>query len=280
MQIKASDVKKLREKTGAGMLDCKNALSKAEGDFEKAEKYLKEMGLAAAAKRSGRTTSEGRIFTKVTPEAAVILELNCETDFVARNNDFIATGEKLMDMVLENKLTEKTEELESVVKDTISKIKENITLSRFALMNVGENEFITDYVHGEGKIGVLVKTKVEDPALLENADVKQFSFDSALHIAAFNPLYLSKDHVEPKYLEEQEDIFRKQAEKLDKPENVLQGIIKGKLNKHLSEITFLDQPFVKDDKKSVSKVMSELSKNLGSKVDVVEYIYFGLGLGS
>lgn len=277
--VKAADVKKLRDKTGAGMLDCKKALGEADGDFAKAEKILKEMGMATAAKRSGRATNEGRIFTKIGEKRAALLELACETDFVARNKDFIALGEDLVETVVEKDLSEKTDELEEKVREAISRIKENMHLKRFTGFSIGENELVRDYIHGEGNIGVLVKLRADSRKTLQNEAVQRFAFDCALHIAAFNPLYLDRDSVDQEYLQEQESIFRKQAENLDKPAHVIDGIVKGKMNKHFSEICLLEQGFVKDEKQSVSQVMKNIGKETGGEINLVDFLYYKVGEG-
>jgi len=277
VDIKAADVKKLRDKTGAGMLDCKKALKEADGDFSEAEKILKELGLAAAAKRSGRATNEGRIFTRVGDSTAVAVEISCETDFVARNQDFIKLGNDIASTIIEKGLTEKTAELDEKVKDTISTIKENMELKRFITLPIAADEMVSEYVHGEGSIGVLVKMKADSTDVLKNDQVKEFAFDCALHIAAFNPLYLSRDSVDAAYTQEQEAIFRKQAENLGKPEKVMEGIVKGKLNKHYSEICLLDQGFVKEEKKSVAQKMKEVASQAGGKLEIVDFIYYKVG---
>jgi elongation factor Ts len=147
MEIKATDVKLLREKTAAGMLDCKNALVKAEGDFDKAERLLKEQGLAAAVKKSGRVTNQGKIFSKVLPGKGILLELTCETDFVARNSLFLELGGALVQMVADKGLTEKTDAMDLMVKETIGKIKENMELRRLLIVKVPADEVLVDYVH-------------------------------------------------------------------------------------------------------------------------------------
>ena len=277
MAISASDVKALREKTGAGMMDCKKALTEANGDFNQAERILKELGLAAAAKRSDRETNEGRIFTLVKNLKAGILEMGCETDFVARNKDFINYGNTILEKIIDEGLSEVTSELEEIVKEAVSIIKENITISKFKIIDIADNELVVDYVHGEGTIAVLIKLGLENAGLKDNDTVKEFAFDTALHVAAFNPAYLDVNSVEPDYLKEQEDIFRTQAKNLGKPENVVEGIVKGKLNKHMSEICLQNQPFVKDDKVSVSKKASEISKEAGGTVTVKDFVYYGIG---
>ncbi len=281
MEVKPIDVKNLREQTGAGMGDCKKALIEAEGNIEQAIKILKEKGLAAAAKRSARATKEGKIFTKIKGNKAVILELNCETDFVSRNEKFVALGDKLADEIIATGATAVTPELSTLVTEAIGVIKENMALARFKVLDIADNEYAVDYVHGVGNIGVLVKFKADSKAMFENDAVKAFAFDCALHIAAFAPVALSPDKISESYIKEQTEIFQAQMaldEKVAaKPDKVKAGILQGKLNKHFSEICFLDQAFVKDDKKKVSQVLAETGKAAGGKLEVVEYVYYKLG---
>ncbi len=276
MEIKATDVKTLREKTGAGMMDCKNALIKAEGDFAKAERLLKEQGLAAAVKKSDRVTNSGKIFSRILPDRGILLELTSETDFVARNSLFQELGHKLLDKVAAQNLNAPTDELHLMVKETIGTIKENMQLRKIVALPVSANDAIVEYIHDD-RIGVMLRFALADAKVKDNPRVKEVMFDCALHAAAFAPLFLSRDKVSPAFLKEQEEIFAKQAESLGKPANVVQGIIKGKLSKLVSEICFLEQPFVKDDKRKVSKVLEDLSKEVGTKIDLVEYVYMKLG---
>ncbi len=280
MEIKAIDVKKLREKTGAGMMDCKKALVKAEGDFKKAERLLKELGLAAARKRDGRATTEGQIFSHIDGNSGVLLELASETDFVAKNTEFIALGHKLADLIIKKRLDKKTEEIDALITKVIGRIKENLELKRFKLLTAGADEILVDYIHnveGIGKIGVLLLIKTGDASLKENEKLKAAAFDIALHIAACAPMSLSAKDVDSQYLKEQEEIFLKQAQNLGKPEKVINGIVKGKLNKHLSEICLLDQTFVKDQKVTIAKYLDSLSKESGSVVTISDYLYYKLG---
>ena len=276
--IKATDVKKLREMTGAGMMDCKKALTEAGGDFKKAEKLLKEHGLAAAAKRSDRATNEGRVFTLISGNKAGILEVSCETDFVARNADFVALGNAMVGDIVNNGVAADGPELAAKVQETISTIKENMAVRRGELIEAQADESLTDYIHGEsGRIGVIVKIKAEKPEVLAQGAVKAFAFDIALHVAAFRPQYLSADSVDDAYRSEHEEIFLAQAKMLDKPENVLQGIAKGKMKKHLSEICLLEQGYVKDEKRSVGQAARDLSKEVGGDVSVTGYVYYSVG---
>ena len=280
MEVKAIDVKKLREKTGAGMMDCKKALVEADGDFKKAEKILKELGLAAAQKRGGRTVKEGQIFSLIKGNSGVLLELSSETDFVAKNEQFVTLGEKLANLVVEKDLKEKTEEIDTLLTEAIGKIKENIELKRFKILKAVSNEFLINYIHkvgNIGKIGVLILMNAGDSSLINNGKVREAAFDIALHTAAYAPLYLSRKDVDAEYLKEQEEIFLKQAQNLGKPEKVIQGIVKGKLNKHLSEICLLDQAFVKDQTVTVARYLDSLSKEMGSTINISDYLYYKLG---
>ena len=277
MEIKATDVKALRDKTGAGMMDCKKALQEAQGDAQKAERILKELGLAAAAKRAGRATNQGRVFSQLAGDRGVLLELTCETDFVAKNKDFLALGRKLTDTALAKGPAAKAEDFDGAVKDAIGIIKENMEVRRFGVLTAGAQELVLDYIHGEGRIGVLVKFKVSDPGLKANPRIKEVAFDLTLHTAAFAPLFLGREHVPASYLAEQEAIFRKQAEGLKKPENVLKGIVQGKVNKHLAEVCFLEQAFIKDSNLKVSKVLEALAKEVGGQLSISDYLYYKVG---
>jgi len=277
MAVTPAEVKKLRDQTGAGMLDCKNALIESDGDFGKAEKILKEKGLASADKRIGRATNQGAVFTQIDNSAAAMIELTCETDFVAKNDVFKKAGQGIADTVLEKKYTEVNDALTLKVKEAISVLKENMTLKRIALVDIADNELVVDYLHNGGQIGVLIKLSCDSAETAKKEEVKALGFDLALHAAAFNPSYLNRDAVDPDYLKEQESIFSKQAENMDKPANVIQGIIKGKLNKHLSQICFVDQKFVKDDKVTVKKAIEDVAKSIGGKIELISSTYFMIG---
>ncbi len=278
MEITADIVKKLRDATGAGMMDCKKALVKADGDFAQAEKILKEMGLAAVAKRAGRATNNGSVFTLVKDGKAVILEMACETDFVARNKDFIALGKELCEDVISNGYESIVPELEAKVQDLITTIKENMSLKRFLVWDVADNQLVSEYVHGEGSLGVLVKLESDKSEVLSLDKVKEFAFDCALHVAAFSPRYLDSASVDADYVAEQTEIFTTQTLALGKPEKVVPGIVQGKLNKHYSEICFMQQPFVKDDSQSVEKVLAALAKEVGAKLSIIDYVNFRVGV--
>jgi elongation factor Ts len=282
-QISATDVKKLREKTGAGMMECKNALVAANGDMAAAEKNLKEKGLAAVEKRSGRAANEGKIFIGISEDGtrAVMAEVACETDFVARNPDFSALGTALTAKALEKGYTDTADELKGMVTDMAAKIRENMSLKRLMAIDAGPNETLNRYIHGEGAIGVVAKLAADKPEILKNEDVKAFAFTIALHIAAFNPMALSRDKVDQGWLKEQEDIFRKQMEQDEsvkgKPANVVDNILKGKVNKFLKDICLLDQGYVKDEKLSVAQALAEEGKKAGAILSIADYAYYKVG---
>jgi len=282
-EISAADVKKLRDMTGAGPMECKNALVSTGGDFAKAEKILKEKGLAALEKRTGRATNEGKIFVKISNDgsAAALVELSSETDFVARNPDFIALGGAIADKVLEKNLAAPDDELNGMVQELAAKIRENMGLKRLCLVKASSNEYLTYYIHGDGNIGVVVKCESDKPEIFKNEEVKSFIFSVALHIAAFNPAAIDRGKIDQGWLKEQEEIFKAQMQKDEKlkgkPENVLAGILQGKVNKYLCEICLLEQGYVKDEKLTVAKAVEECAKKAGAKLAVNGYVYYKVG---
>jgi elongation factor Ts len=284
MAVTAEDVKRLREKTGAGMMECKKALVDTGGNFEQAERLLKEKGLAALEKRSDRATNEGKVFIKLKDRTAALVELASETDFVARNPEFIALGGEIAGRVLDKGYTEINDELAAPVQDLATKIRENMSLKRIKVLKAEAGEYLTQYIHGDGNIGVVVKLGAGKGEVFEKQEVKDFAFTIALHIAAFNPVALNRDKIDGAYLKEQEEIFRKQMEgdeKLSKmreakPEQ-FEKILQGKVNKRIQEICLLDQGYVKDEKISVARALEEYGKQLGTKIEVRDYVYFKVG---
>lgn len=276
MAITAADVKALRDKTGAGMMECKKALTEANGDAAEAEKILKEKGLAAVAKRAERATSEGRIFIRQTGDKIVVAEVTCETDFVAKNTDFVALGEKILDVAIAKGYTKIEKELEDLVLELATKIRENMSIRKLEVIDVPAGSAAATYVHSDFKTGAVVVVEGSDAE-----SVKVFAKDCCLHLAAFTPAYTTKDEVPQSYIDEQKEIFQAQMaqdEKMaSKPENVKAGILQGKINKHLAEICFVDQAFVKDDKVTVAKKLEQVSKEAGAKLSFKKVALFVLG---
>jgi len=277
MDIKAADVKALREKTGAGMMECKNALVQCNGDSAAAEKLLKEKGLAAVEKRANRATSEGRIFVKTNGSKLVICEVTCETDFVSKNAEFIEVGEKIAETALAKNITSVTQELSDMLLNLATKIRENMMVKRLELIDIPAGTVCSHYIHSDAKTGVVVLIKADPANASQNETLKEFAYNCCLHIAAFTPAYIRKEEVDATYIEEQKDIFAKQVAELDKPENVKAGIIQGKISKHLADICFVDQPFVKDDKLSVAKKMEQIAKEIGASLTLSKVVTYLLG---
>ena len=276
MAITAADVKALREKTGAGMMECKKALTECNGDIAEAEKSLKEKGLAAMAKRSERATSEGRLFIRQDGNKIAVIELTCETDFVAKNADFIAVGEKMLDVTLAKGYTKVEAEHEEILEPLKVSIRENMKVAKVEVFDVPATASAAYYVHSDFKTGAVV---IVDGSTADS--VKTFAKDCCLHIAAFTPSYTSKKDVPQSYIDEQKEIFKAQMDQDEKmagkPENVKEGILQGKINKHLAEICFEDQMFVKDDKKTVTAKLAETGKEVGATLSFVVAKLFVLG---
>jgi len=281
VDIKASDIKNLREKTGAGMMDCKKALMEAEGDFAAAEKLLREWGMAGLEKRANRATNEGKIFLVEKDGNIGLAEIVCETDFVAKNADFIADGYKIAEKAFSAKANDVNPELDSMVKDIAIVIKENIALKRVRFFEAAAGEYLHSYTHGEGKLVVVVRAKAASGSAFADDRVKSFIHDVALHIAAFNPMFLDQTQPDASWVKEQQEIFAKQVE-LDeklkaKPAKVIEGILAGKLKKLMSDVCLLDQPFVKDEKMSVATALAAVKKETGVDFGIVNYSYIKVG---
>ena len=254
MAISASLVKELRDKTGVGMMDCKKVLEETNGDLDAAIKSLREKGLSKAAKKSDRSTKEGRIITFLNKSNAVILELNCETDFVASNENFIKLGKKIAQAVSESgaesvddvkNLSVGSSKISELISDAILQLGENINLGQFKLLNTTGT--FAEYEHTNGKIGVIV----EFSASID----EEIGRDVAMQVAAMNPPYVSSEQVPPKDLENESDILRKQAISEGKPEQVIEKIISGRLSKFYKENCLIEQTFVKDSDKSIKDLL-------------------------
>lgn len=282
--ITASMVKELREMTGAGMMECKKALVEAEGDMDKAVDVLRTRGLAAVAKKAGRATNEGTVMAVVSEDATAgaVVELNCETDFVGMNDKFKAYAEKIALAALAHKPADlealkavdaEGETVEAVVTDAIHTLGENIQLSRFA---VEEGGAVSSYIHGGGKIGVLVKFDVEgiDPT---SAEFKQYGRDVAMQVAAAAPVAANRDAVDPAVVEHEKAIYMAQAAESGKPEAIQEKMATGRLEKFFKENTLTEQAFVKNPDQTVSAYTAEVAKNLGGTIAIVGFQRFVLG---
>ncbi len=266
--ITASDVAKLRSMTGAGMMDCKKALDEAEGDMEKAGEILRKKGIIKAAKRTDKIAAEGTTQVKVSGNTAVVLEVNSETDFVAQNEDFKKLVNELTDNLLENKPAGMEEAVSPAVTEKINnltaKIGEKIALRRFAVVEKTDADAFGAYSHLGGKISVLI--------LLKNSTDSSLAGDIAMHAAASNPKYISRDQVPAEIVAKEKEIYTEQLKQQGKPEAAIEKIMVGKLDKFYSEICLLEQPFIKDEEKTIQKL-------LGAGVTVARMERFELGEG-
>ncbi len=256
MTITASLVSELRQKTGVGLMECKKVLVETNGNLEQAIIKLREKGLAKAAKKSDRSTNEGKVFSKVdnSTKKSVILELNCETDFVASNEKFSECGEILCSLILENNLEtieslEKADVKGSTLKDFLANyvltLGENISVKRFEYLS--GSEFYETYIHMNGKIGTLIT--------FSSSIDTEISKSIAMHVAATNPSYLKPENVDAKELENEKNIIKTQALKEGKPEQIVDKIVEGRISKFYKEVCLVEQPFIKDDKQAIKNIL-------------------------
>ena len=263
MAITTALIKELRERTGAGMLDCKKALEENGGDIEKAIDWLREKGIAKAAKKSGRVAAEGLVFAAVSADRkkGAILEFNSETDFVAKNDEFKTFGEKLVQLSLEHDLPSEDElkafelegkKVEDNLTELIAKIGENMNIRRLKL--VSTDGFIETYIHLGGKIGVLLNVSGE--ATPENVEKAK---GVAMHVAAMDPKYLNSDQVTADDLEREKEIARHQLQQEGKPENIIEKILEGKMRKFYEENCLVNQKYVRDDSVTIEKFIAPSS---------------------
>ena len=289
MAITAKDVQKLREMTGVGMMDCKKALTEAEGDFDKAIEWLREKGLAAQSKKAGKVAAEGVSYAIVADNGVgVVIEVNSQTDFVAKNEvfqDFVKT----LAGIVANENPADVEALKActypgtdrtvadVTADKVLAIGENIQVRRFVRYAEGVN---VPYIHMGGKIGVLVNLEVEG---IEADKVTELGKDIAMQIAAMNPAYLDKSDVDQTTLDKEKEILLIQAKEdpknANKPENIIEKMVMGRIGKYYEENCLLQQAFVKENKVSVEKHIAEVAKQLGGKIAVKAFTRFQTGEG-
>jgi len=287
MQITAKMVSELRERTGAGMMDCKKALTEANGDMDKAIEILREKGLAAAAKKAGRVAAEGLVETYISEDGkrGAIIELNCETDFVAKNADFAELAKNIakhaahsnantIEELLEEKfIVDNNVSVKDAITALIAKLGENMTFRRFERF-VAEEGVISDYIHGGGRIAVMVQLKGGNEAVL-----KEVAKELALQIAAANPLYLNKEDVPADVIEKEKEIYRQQALNEGKPEKVVEKMVEGRLQKYYKEVCLIEQLWIRDQDLTIRKYLENKSKEAGNEITVVKFARFEKGEG-
>lgn len=278
MAIDAKTVKQLRDVTGAGMMDCKKALNEVGGDIDAAIDYLRKQGLKASEKKAGRIAAEGIIATSSTTSAGAVLELNCETDFVAKNPDFIELANQLVALVETQKpqdvnalleLDADGQKVSEKINLITAKIGEKITIRRFALLSVADGESLGSYIHTGSKIGVLIKLKGQDAT-------GEVAKDVAMHVAAQSPQNVRPDDIDPALVQKEKEVFLEQLKESGKPENILEKIVEGKIKKFKEEVSLTTQVFVKDPqgKKTVGQFLKE-----NGGLDVIDFIRYQVGEG-
>lgn len=288
MAISAKDVKELREMTGAGMMDCKKALVETDGDIQKAAEYLQVKGLAKAAKKADRVAAEGLVSAAVNDDASrgALVEVNCETDFVARNEAFQAFSDRLAAHVLSADINTVDELLASQIdgqtveelrKARIATIGENISIRRVERLALEGNGVIGEYVHN-GNIGVLVGVR-SDVSVANNDDVQTLARDIAMHVAAMNPLYAREDEIPAEQVEAQTSLETEKAMESGKPREIAEKMVTGRIAKWKKEICLVSQPFVKNGDLTVEQEVQRVGKEAGAKLELVNFVRVVRGEG-
>ncbi|MEW6272367.1 MAG: translation elongation factor Ts [Thermodesulfobacteriota bacterium] len=300
MEVTASQVKELREKTGAGMMDCKAALVSAGGDFEGAIKYLREKGLATAAKRAGKVAAEGVITARLLgPTEGVMLELNCETDFVAKTPQFQELATRLLsafagrndvdgvhsaqDLDLASIQVDGGKPIADVVAESIASMGESVVVRRVARFAVKPGEgAVGSYVHAGGKIGVLVEARFQGaaPSADKAAEVDKLLRDIAMQVAAASPRYVRRQDVPESELEREREIYRTQAATSGKPAQVVERIVQGKIEKYFAEFCLVEQEFIRDPQTTVGKLVESTAKAAGVPLEITRFVRLQLGESS
>jgi len=280
MAITAAQVNDLRQRTGAGMMDCKRALEEANGDIQKAIEILRKKGASVAAKRAEKSANEGLVVTKVSDDKrfATILEINCETDFVAKSEDFVKLAKYVIDAVHRDK-PKNVEELlqnsdvQDKLNEVLSKVGEKIQVSRFDIMEAN-NGMLVDYIHMGSKLGVLVKFEdVKDGS----DEIYLIGKDMAMQVAAMNPISIRREDVPKSTVDKEIEIYKELAKKEGKPEQMLEKIAMGRLNKFFQENVLLEQAFIKDNSKTVGDLLKEFNTKHSSDTKVTRFDRFHLG---
>ncbi len=287
MSFGAKEVKELREKTGAGMMDCKKALTETSGNIEEAVDFLRAKGLAAAAKKASRVAAEGAVAAVVEGNTGVIVEINCETDFVAKNDDFKKFVGDMANFLItssaadvEGLKTEKMGDLTvaEVVQELTLKIGEKIDIRRFEKRSIATDGKVGSYVHG-GKIAVLVEIESDKAEATKTQEFTDLINDICLHTAAAAPKFMSASDIDEDFKKRESEVYEAQLKEQGKPENMIPNIIKGKLNKLASEVCLLEQKFVKDPDLSVGKLVQQVGEKIGAKLTVKGFNKLDLGAG-
>jgi len=288
-EITAAIVKELRERTGQAMMDCKKALQETNGDMEKAVDLLRKKGMAVMEKRAGRETKEGNLVGKISGDKkiAVLTMLCCETDFTSKSSEFQAASQALADALLQAKGAAMTSEAIAelaagdgktvgfIVNEIISKTGEKVQIGECAKFELQGAGLLHCYVHFNGKIGTLIQLETDSDKTSEADAVKTLASDIAMHVTAVNPVAVNREQVDPSLVEREREVAREQVK--GKPENIINGIIEGKLKKWYQQIVLLEQPFVKDDSVTVQQLIDQISKQVGGTITMKSFARLQIG---
>ncbi len=286
-EISAATVMKLRKLSGQGMMDCKTALEESNGDMNKAVEILRKKGFATLAKRAERETSEGLVVSKAANDGkvAVLATLCCETDFVAKSDDFIAAADSLADYALACTEGDGADNVlktavngriyNDILTETVSKTGEKIQVGDYAKFKLNGPGLISVYVHFNKKVGTMIQFEATDDKVAASDILKKTAADIAMHITATKPLALDKDGISPEIIEQEKSIAAAQIK--NKPANIVDKIVEGKINKFFADNCLLSQPFVKDDSKSVAEVLAQAAKLAGGAAKIIKFVRFGVG---
>ncbi|MEB3287159.1 MAG: translation elongation factor Ts [Vampirovibrionales bacterium] len=284
MTITASQVKELREMTGAGMMEAKKALEEATGDMDKAKEILRQRGMATAEKKAGRAAADGLVEALVSDDkqSGVLVEVNCETDFVAKGEAFQSAAKQVSQNVAEKKpasVETLREQLQGFITEQIATIKENITIRRFVRYERTAPGLVQAYIHTGGKIGVLLELSAKNAASAQKPEVQQLAKDIAMQIASFAPEFVSRNDIGQAVIDEETRIEMGKEDIQKKPADIRAKIVEGRVNKLLGERVLIEQAFIKDPGKTVSELIAEISKAIGDELAVVQFTRYVLGEG-
>ena len=278
MSISASMVKELREKTNAGMMDCKKALEESKGDFDAAVEWLRVKGLSAAAKKADRVAAEGLVQASTSGKVAAVVEVNSETDFASRNEKFKELVNNITQHVLTSPAVDQSK-VDEMVKLAVATIGENMVFRRSEKYTVQGEGLVHTYVHGEGKIGVMIEVGAATAAAAASADAKTFASDVCLHIAAMNPMALSQDQMNPETVAKEKEILKQKNLESGKKPEMIDKIVEGQIRKFLAENCLMDQAFVKNPDLTISAYAKECGKKAGGDLNIRRFVRFELGAG-
>lgn len=281
MAISAKLVNELRQKTGAGMMDCKRALEETVGDLDRAIIYLREKGMASASKKATRVAAEGKVEIKLADDgrSGALAEINCETDFVARGSDFQAFCKQVASKVIADGSS--AEAFEDLRKDVVAKTGENVVVRRAVRFWIGADAHgrVEIYQHMGGKIGVLVEVGCDGAEIAGKPEFQEFCREVCMHVAAANPQYLTHAQVPAEVIESEKGIYRKQAIESGKPDNVVEKMIEGRLRKWFGEFCLVDQPWVREQKQTIAALAKEVGTKVGGQLEIRRFARFQLGEG-